>query len=640
MKRIVKLSIDNYKAYIESRSLEMPNGENVLIYGENGSGKSSLYKALRYFLSSSVGKGTYELNKYSGRSNGTISVVYMDDDPTNVSVQANTNVTYNISTDSTITNNINPQIALSYRVSGFLDYTQLLRVYLIDSSRPDLFDLVLDLIGDHIPIKQGINIPIKEDFNEALDELRQAYHRTDYVYERAMERINNWTTMFPVVMDELNDHVSHMMTSYFPEMNLQIQLSVPPVNIIDESRIQDAYIDGHVYLNVIHYGQTIVDYNNTLNEARLSAIAICLYLASLKIKATMVESKILYLDDVFLGLDLGNRKPILDIVLHEFMDYQIFISTYDRSWYVQAKEILSDKGRWKFCELYEGTTKDSHGNTIASPIVINSDSFFDKACSFLNDNEHPDYPAAANYLRKAYEELLQKKFYEPALRDDQYKLIPTFKLTKLVDVCRNFTCMLQNYHYSQESIIANLDELKGILRPLLHPLSHYVPGVPIYKTELITAIRLYDNIIKDLQLSDYKAHCRVFQEKGHEGKLEIKGASGWKFEYKIKLIEPLYIFDDASGRKSLSKSKCRVTYIVDTMPGRAPLTQTVSKNDLLATKMTYDSLESCLSSLLSFLATYEHKNDTIERPYMECFSFLDDQNTLKELNNLVTVFIW
>ncbi len=53
MKRITKLDISNFRAFFVSYTIELNKGENLLIYGENGSGKSSLFKAVNNFLSSS-----------------------------------------------------------------------------------------------------------------------------------------------------------------------------------------------------------------------------------------------------------------------------------------------------------------------------------------------------------------------------------------------------------------------------------------------------------------------------------------------------------------------------------------------------------------------------------------------------------
>ena len=85
-----------------------------------------------------------------------------------------------------------------------------------------------------------------------------------------------------------------------------------------------------------------------------------------------LDFKILYLDDIFIGLDMSNRLPLLDIlknfkkpIIEQFVDaendnaivervqrvggevqtepesffktYQIFISTYDRFWFQVAK---------------------------------------------------------------------------------------------------------------------------------------------------------------------------------------------------------------------------------------------------------------------------------------------------------------
>src|SRR6476661_10480693 len=54
MKRITNIEIENFRAYFGPYdSIDFPAGQNVLIYGENGSGKSSFFKALSNFFSSS-----------------------------------------------------------------------------------------------------------------------------------------------------------------------------------------------------------------------------------------------------------------------------------------------------------------------------------------------------------------------------------------------------------------------------------------------------------------------------------------------------------------------------------------------------------------------------------------------------------
>ena len=58
MKRITQITISNYRAFYNEKDnknkyqINLSKGENLLVYGENGSGKSSLYKAIEdLFLS-------------------------------------------------------------------------------------------------------------------------------------------------------------------------------------------------------------------------------------------------------------------------------------------------------------------------------------------------------------------------------------------------------------------------------------------------------------------------------------------------------------------------------------------------------------------------------------------------------------
>lgn len=50
MKRITKIELENCRAYYNNYIINLPKGENLLIYGENGSGKSSLLNHFMIFL--------------------------------------------------------------------------------------------------------------------------------------------------------------------------------------------------------------------------------------------------------------------------------------------------------------------------------------------------------------------------------------------------------------------------------------------------------------------------------------------------------------------------------------------------------------------------------------------------------------
>ena len=53
--KITDIEIKNFRAFPKTHHINLHNaGKNLLVYGENGSGKSSLYLALKYFLESAV----------------------------------------------------------------------------------------------------------------------------------------------------------------------------------------------------------------------------------------------------------------------------------------------------------------------------------------------------------------------------------------------------------------------------------------------------------------------------------------------------------------------------------------------------------------------------------------------------------
>lgn len=628
MRRITKISIDNFRAYIHPLVFSLPRGEDLLIYGENGSGKSSLYKALRFFLESSINSSRpLEVNYFSGRPVGSISVTYSDVDAAG-SVIDGTEQTYTISSDSTQTNNAQPFIKTSFRASGFLDYTQLLKVYLDNGVRPNLFSLITGLLGNYVP--NGYTRTIKEFLSVIENDLHAGYHRTDLIHQRGLAEFGQFEVLFPQLIDKLNAVLKPMMSRYFKGIGIEIELVGAKANLYDPGTIGNMRVTGTVFFDVKHNGSNLPNYNDRLNEARLSAIATCLYLSSLKLIAKTNDTRVLFLDDVFIGLDLGNRLPVLAIVQKEFKEYQRIITTYDKSWFIHAKEALSEDGCWKFFEMYEGEFQDVAGNRLFRPILVETEPPYGRACSFLNDPDHPDYPASANYLRKSFEELLLCDLYDKAVRDENYEEIPAHRLTHLVAACRDFVAKLPDYIVSQVTTSLLLADLAGLLHPLLHPLSHYAPDTPTYKAELKTAMNIYEGLKQEFQQSDYSSHCRVIIEKGKKIEFVVKGVSGWEYHYVFKLKDNLYRYDNNVGGKSLSLCKMRVVSMHwSGSSGSGKMS--IGQDNKVGDSMTYYSMQECHNKILHYIQTVEKKADIVMQPFDEMFFVPDVTNTMQSM---------
>ena len=135
-----------------------------------------------------------------------------------------------------------------------------------------------------------------------------------------------------------------------------------------------------------------------LNEARLSAIALSIYLGMIKRHIQGIPCKILFLDDVFIGLDISNRLPLLKILEIEFPDYQIFVTTYDKPWFEYARGFIGSS--WKTMEFYARDCKDG----TQMPSIVDDQDLLSRARSHL---QATDYKAAAVYARSAFEKIIQ-----------------------------------------------------------------------------------------------------------------------------------------------------------------------------------------------------------------------------------------
>jgi len=628
VKRIKSISLSNYRAYAEKyASIELPVCQNMLVYGENGSGKSSLFKALNNYLVSSVDNHLpFVKNRYFTNLDGEIKITFSDiDSVTNKPIEGTDQEFHFGSVNSNNTVNFIKDAAL---IKGFLDYTDLLDIYSYKVANPNLFKLiVLKLLGEHIPISSGGNFKFKAKWDDLQKDLiDKSYTRNDIYHKRAKAELPIFETHLRATLDEVFKKVKDLLDTYFPELDIKIDYQLAKLDFNYEYYKNDWFTNAELFLLVSKDGVVIpCDYRDILNEARMSAFAICLYLASLKCNPTRLELKILYLDDIFIGLDSGNRIPILDILIKEFSEYQVFISTYDRYTYEVAKRHLDSYAqiKWKSIELY--VAKQFTPLSFDKPLIVTEVDEFGQGVHYLHHAHRPDYPAAANYFRKYAEKLLSSFLPSHEVRNDDYEMLQGWELGKLVNVAIKF---LRKIYYTTPL----MNELKNGLPTILHPLSHFNLSSPIYKKELL---QIQNTLF---QLSEYfhmlKTNFRLYIPQSQILKLKFTLGESDYVCYEIFCEEVVYLVNVPNHPLRFSIGKCRLksTY---------RLTNTISSNPYVFnkndTQFHYFSLNDAYEKLYTYIIGLPGLSNTTKvENYLTEFEI----NTKEGDKTLDTLLVW
>jgi hypothetical protein len=296
---------------------------------------------------------------------------------------------------------------------------------------------------------------------------------------------------------------------------------------------------------VVVTGQQFDGYHTYLNEARLSALAICFYLASIKINPMSDEYKVLFLDDVFIGLDTSNRLPLLEILHEEFPDFQTFIATYDRNWFETAKHWFNEymPTKWLQLELF---TDNRTG--FEKPMVFKGRTGLEKAQEYFVKK---DYPAAANALRSHCEEIIKKILpidYKYESDPDTGRTRPIVKAETLYSNLVRF----MDYVGANSSFIRNF---RFFQKNIFNPLSHGDIIVPHYQMEIEKAIEF------TIKLEKIQSKIIVSPEPDTFStlKLDIKNnVTQVLNHYEFFCLDPMYAMKVEDDPVNISDPRCHV----------------------------------------------------------------------------------
>lgn len=535
MKKITKVDFYNYKAFYSTTenayTLDLSGGKNLLIYGENGSGKSSIFEGLKDFFRSSVDDLEFNQNKFSEGSipkEPYIEVQFSDESS---SFYFSTDDYKSNTKSSTFIRDVN-------KVKAFISYKDLLRTHFIhsDSSELNLFPLLFDKNG----ILSNIKTPLLKDganneisFSEYWSNIFKILDASDTLgimvigkeYWTGIELFEEAVNKFLIDITDL----INLFLEYFDKNLLvdEIKIEINKTGLVSESdKIE--FMKPVIIPKLKFLGIDVPEYYTFLNEARLTALAISIYLAAIESNPKN-KYQILFFDDIFIGLDTSNRIPLLNIIKENLVDkYQIIITTYDRYWFEIAKEQLGNQN-WHTAEMY---VKENANNF--QPVIIQpSNDYYELANKYFDAN---DYPACGNYQRKACEEWI-KQFIP---RNMQLQENEDGTVNEVNDLGTLFNA-LKKYLVANSLDITHFRDFGLYKRLVLNKLSHDDLKSPYYKAELEKMFSILDELRKLKREIILKTDEYIY--------FETTDTSGQAFKFDIKAKDNLVLLSQGTIKK-------------------------------------------------------------------------------------------
>lgn len=392
------------------------DGKNLLVYGENGSGKSSIFHALNEFFAvparGASGRSRQERfkelrNKFSGLpdADGHVEVQFVGQ-PAPIRWDHSRH-------PLDIAPTANPAVVNGAFHKAILDYRSLLETnYRHGSGSINLFEVCMNVLLRDYPVSyEGREYRLTELWGKLLDQLEEARGRKK---RRAIQVINELAPVFNeglrTALDLLKPKINELLTDLGRDDIRLVSLDTPGITYNHAHyRNQRGFSGLEIKPVIDFYSHSLLAPQTFLNEARLSALALAIYLAGRLVWAptTLAETpRLMVLDDVLIGLDQSNRLPILQILEKHFADWQIVLLTHDRVWFEMARFFVADSKNWKALEMFERPDPLGRARPVLRP--ENTDAVAGNLEIAKRLHAANDYAAAAVHARMAFELSLKK----------------------------------------------------------------------------------------------------------------------------------------------------------------------------------------------------------------------------------------
>ena len=558
MYRIKNIRLTNFKFFFGEENLKLDK-KHTLIYGENGSGKSSIYWALHCFLHSTLKPDAASVQKYFlpiSRSEESIKNRYaLEGEKSGVSITLEhdnnsryANINAEIS-DTVVNTQTNPEIKLMTLSSELINYKVIYNMYLAtNKSTIRLFSFFEKNLMEFINFDQDLTTisgsrlsrNSLEWWRYIKDGVQPYTTMSDPRYIQFQEHVYIFNQKFKDYLQLITAEANRILNEDFKE-SMIFKFQYTPAVYNDFKYGDDGQPHGRtretkapeieliINLPNLHGDAAIVKRPQSyLNEARLSAIAIAIRLAILKERFIERAPRIMVLDDLLLSLDLGNRSSLLKVLLKKYAPlYQLIILTHDRVFFDCVLNHLSEdeQKNWRILEMYETDKGEKK-----VPSVFPYESALSKATAYFKGNNCPiDYNACGNNQRQALEEVFKKQFEAYSLRDKKGKLVKTNGL--MLNDC----IIKAKEMYSKIGFdIEILNELDIHREQSLNPTSHNNPQSNFYKSEIERTFEIIDLLI------EHKVEKLVPFDSIIS--MDVECNDGTRCSYKVQILDDILVY--------------------------------------------------------------------------------------------------
>lgn len=525
--RLHELHINNFKFFPKQKNnspLLKIEGKNLLIYGENGSGKSTIYWALytlfenafkineldveQYFLKSSE----FSLVNIYARSNQIVNIkIVLKNDIDEIEFEVNKNIPQIV---SNIGNSDLREIGMA---SDFINYRVIFRLHQIKHSKEnDLFGWFRDEIFPYILIAdidstKSVDAVYREiskgpekvkSFDKVdtfiypnpsmLSSQEELVKKQYKKYKKYLNSVKKWNKKLETYLNKIYNRANEIIKDDF-HLNFEIKLLYKASSMtITEDTLK--WTEPKVELKIPKYSgrrNAIKKPHSFLNEAKWTSIALAIRFAIIEDwtnRPSQAQLKILVIDDMLLSLDMGNRDSVLNILLDRVVNnYQLILMTHDKYFYEITKTKIQRKGqinKWKKLKLFEDLESIPNKSI---PMILPDEGKLKKALALYKSK---DYPSCANMLRQASEKLCKKYLTaQEQLGGDYRPMKLDALLTKLIT------------KGTADGISANLlHDLLEYKNNIMNPNSHYDIEQPLFKSELKLALETLDKISNEMSI--------------------------------------------------------------------------------------------------------------------------------------------